>query len=169
MLSLRGSTQQLTQTDKDIHSQTVDGAWRIGGRITGPKGDRNSTGRPTESTNLDPWDSQILNYQPNNIQGLHLDLPTYMQQMCSLTFMWVLKSQKRSYPQNCWLHVGGFLKLVCLCLVSVGEEAPSLAEALSSQVGWIPSGLPPTQRRKVEWGKDCVGSIQEQGNKWDAK
>ena len=38
------------------------------------------------------------------------------------------------------------------CLVSVGEEAPSLAEALSAQVGWIPSGLPPTQRRKGRMG-----------------
>jgi hypothetical protein len=30
---------------------------RIGGRIMGPEGDKNSTGRLTESTNLDPWDS----------------------------------------------------------------------------------------------------------------
>jgi hypothetical protein len=28
---------------------------RVGGRIEGPKGDRNSTGRLTESNNLDPW------------------------------------------------------------------------------------------------------------------
>ena len=35
----------------------------------GPKGDKNSTGRQTESTNLDPWGSQSLNHQPNNIQG----------------------------------------------------------------------------------------------------
>jgi hypothetical protein len=27
---------------------------RIGGRIAGPEGDKNVTGRPTESTNLDP-------------------------------------------------------------------------------------------------------------------
>jgi hypothetical protein len=30
-----------------------DSYGRIGGRIASPKGDRNSTGRPTESTNLD--------------------------------------------------------------------------------------------------------------------
>jgi hypothetical protein len=29
---------------------------RVGGRIVGPEGDRNTTGRPTESTNLDPWE-----------------------------------------------------------------------------------------------------------------
>ena len=28
---------------------------KVGGRIKDPEGNRNSTGRPTESTNLDPW------------------------------------------------------------------------------------------------------------------
>ena len=28
---------------------------RVGGRIEGPEGDRNSIGRPTESNNLDLW------------------------------------------------------------------------------------------------------------------
>jgi len=28
------------------------------GRIVGPKGNRNPTRKPTESTNLDPWGSQ---------------------------------------------------------------------------------------------------------------
>jgi hypothetical protein len=40
---------------------------RIGGRIVGPEGDRNSTERPTESTNLDPGltlGSESLNHQP---------------------------------------------------------------------------------------------------------
>jgi hypothetical protein len=32
-----------------------DSYGRIGGKIAGSKGDRNSTRRPTESTNLDPW------------------------------------------------------------------------------------------------------------------
>jgi hypothetical protein len=27
----------------------------FGGKIEGPEQDRNSTGRPTESTNMDPW------------------------------------------------------------------------------------------------------------------
>jgi hypothetical protein len=40
--------------------ELVDFYRRIGGRIVGPKGDENSTGRPTESTNLDPWGSQGL-------------------------------------------------------------------------------------------------------------
>jgi hypothetical protein len=40
-----------------------DSYGRIGGRIEGPEGNRNFTGRHTESTNLDPWDSQSLNHQ----------------------------------------------------------------------------------------------------------
>ena len=37
-----------------------------------PKGDQNSTGRTTGSTNLDPYGSQSLNYQPKNIHRLDL-------------------------------------------------------------------------------------------------
>jgi hypothetical protein len=32
---------------------------RIGGRISAPKGDRKSTGKQTESTNLAPWGCQV--------------------------------------------------------------------------------------------------------------
>jgi hypothetical protein len=49
---------------------------RVGGRIAGPEGDSNSTGRSTESTNLDPWGSQRLNHQLKSIHGLDLGHPT---------------------------------------------------------------------------------------------
>jgi hypothetical protein len=44
----------------------------------GTKGDRNSTGRPIESTNLDPWGTQCLNHQPNNIFVVDLGFSTNM-------------------------------------------------------------------------------------------
>jgi hypothetical protein len=44
-----------------------DSYGRIGRRIAGPEGDRNSTGRQTESTNLDPWGSQSLNHKPRKV------------------------------------------------------------------------------------------------------
>ena len=44
-----------------------DSYGRIGGRTTGLEGDRNSTGKPTESTNLDTWGSQRLSQQPKNL------------------------------------------------------------------------------------------------------
>jgi hypothetical protein len=62
---------QLTQTD--THSQTVDVAWRhIEER------NRNSTRRPTDSSNLYPWGSQSLNLQPKDIPGLDLDFLAHM-------------------------------------------------------------------------------------------
>jgi hypothetical protein len=51
---------------------------RIGGRIAGSKGERNFTGRPTESTHLDPWGSQNLNHQSKSIHGLDLGLHTHI-------------------------------------------------------------------------------------------
>lgn len=67
---------------------------------------RNSTGRPTESTNLDPWGSQIVNHHPKNIHGLDLGLPAHMQQMYNLVFMWVLNNWNRGYSTSCCLYVG---------------------------------------------------------------
>jgi hypothetical protein len=57
---------------------SLDTYGRIGRRIVGPKKNRNSTGTPKESTNLDPWGSQSLNHQPTNIHGLDLGLFTHM-------------------------------------------------------------------------------------------
>jgi hypothetical protein len=55
-----------------------DSYGKIGGRIAGPQGDRNSTGRPTDSTNPDSWGSQSLNHQPKYIHGVVLDLPAHV-------------------------------------------------------------------------------------------
>jgi hypothetical protein len=48
-----------TQTDADTHIQTVEEAlgllWKNRKKDYSPYGDRNSTGKPTNSTNLDPW------------------------------------------------------------------------------------------------------------------
>jgi hypothetical protein len=43
-----------------------DSFGRIGERIVGPEMDKKTIGRPTESTNLDPWSPQSLNHQPKN-------------------------------------------------------------------------------------------------------
>jgi hypothetical protein len=64
-----------------------DSNGKIEGRIAGLYGDRNSTGRQTESTNLDPWGSQRLNHQPKNTHRLDIDLSVHMWQMCSLVFI----------------------------------------------------------------------------------
>jgi hypothetical protein len=55
-----------------------DSYGRVGERFGGPERDRNSTGRPTESTNLDLWGSQSLSHQPKNIDWLEVGLFSYM-------------------------------------------------------------------------------------------
>jgi hypothetical protein len=55
-----------------------DSDGRIGGRIVDFKGDRNSTGRPTQWTIEDPWGSPNLNHQSKNIHGQDLGLPAHM-------------------------------------------------------------------------------------------
>jgi hypothetical protein len=68
---LRGSTQQQTETDIAKHwTEFRDSYVSVGGRIKGPEGEANSTGRPKESTNLDPESSQRLTHQPKNIEEL---------------------------------------------------------------------------------------------------
>ena len=97
----------------------------------GHKRDRLYTGRPTGSTDLDPWGSQSLNHQPKNLQGLDLDplpAPNHMQQMCNMVFMWVLNNLDGGYPKSCCLYVGYVLLAELPCLASVGEKVPSLTE-----------------------------------------
>ena len=58
--------------DRLRHPQkTVDGPWGLlwknRKKDMDPKGYRNSTGRHTESSNLDPWGPQSLNHQLKNI------------------------------------------------------------------------------------------------------
>jgi hypothetical protein len=43
----------------------------------GPEEGKNFRGRPTESSKLDPWGSQSLNYKPKNLQELGLGLPSH--------------------------------------------------------------------------------------------
>ena len=71
-----------------------------------PQGNGNSTGSPADSTNLDPWGSPRLNYQPKNIHRLDLDLPAHIQQMCSLVFLWVLNNRTWGCPKRFCLTVG---------------------------------------------------------------
>ena len=67
--------KQPMQTPTAKHWKELgDSYGRIGRRIA----DTNSIGRPTEWTNLDPWDSQRLNHYPKSIHGLDLGLSTHM-------------------------------------------------------------------------------------------
>ena len=115
--SMLSSERLHLAADSDRHRQSTAKQWmergdsygRMGGRIVASKRDRNSTGRPTELTNLDPWGSQSLNHQPKSINRLDLGLIAHVQQMCSLAFMWDLNNWNRGYPKSCCLYVGYIL------------------------------------------------------------
>jgi hypothetical protein len=72
----------LTQTDAYTLSQTVNGVCeplrKNRRKECGPYRERNSTGRTTESTNLNLWGFERLNHQPKNIHRLDQGLPTNM-------------------------------------------------------------------------------------------
>lgn len=55
-----------------------DSYGRVEERTDHHKGDRNSSGRPKESTHLDSWGSQNLNQQPKFIHRLDLGPLTYI-------------------------------------------------------------------------------------------
>ena len=108
---------------------------RAGGKTAGPEGDRNSAGRLTESTNLDPWGFQRPIHQPKNIHGLDVGFPVLMQQMGSLVFMWVLNNWSGSFPSSYCLYVGYVLLSGLPCLASVEEVAPSLSRLKVAGLG----------------------------------
>jgi hypothetical protein len=51
---------------------------RKGRKIEGPKGHRDSTGRPTKSYNLDPGGSQRLKHRLKSIRGLDIGMLVQM-------------------------------------------------------------------------------------------
>ena len=105
------------------HSQALDGArgvcGRVGGKIEEHGGDKDSTRRLKESTNLDPGSSQRLNQQPKNNHGLDLGSPHIRSRCaawssCGLPNNW-------SYP-DCCLPVDPVPLTRLPCLASVGED-----------------------------------------------
>ena len=108
--------------------QTNSG-WSLGRnrrKDCGPEGDRNSTGRPVASTNLNPWGSQRLDCQPKNVYCLDLGPLHISSKMSSLVFIWIPSNWSRDYAKSCCLYVGYVLLPGLPCLASVGEVTPSL-------------------------------------------
>jgi hypothetical protein len=108
---------------------------RIRGRIAGPEG------RPTGSTNLDPWGSHSLYHQPKNIHGLDLGIPRHMYQMFNLVFIWVWTNWSvyvwggaifKGVP---YMWVGYVLLVGLPCLASVREEVPGPTETWRARMG----------------------------------
>jgi hypothetical protein len=89
---LRNSTQQLNKknmqrpTDK-YWTELRDSIWTVQGRIKGLKGDRNSTVRPTESTNLDPYGFSETEPLTKEHAQTGPRITTCIEEMCSTVFI----------------------------------------------------------------------------------
>jgi hypothetical protein len=94
-------------------------------RIVGPKGDRNSQ---EETSNLDPWGTQILSHQSKSIQGLGLEPPsTYVANVQLGVHVGPPETGVGSIS-HCCLFVEPIPLTGLSCLPSVGEDKPSHAE-----------------------------------------
>jgi hypothetical protein len=70
------------ERDAETHIQTLAGALksygRVWGRIMGPEEDSDSTGKPTKSTNLDPWGCPETESSTKELAGAGPRPPTHM-------------------------------------------------------------------------------------------
>jgi hypothetical protein len=105
---------------------------RVGGRIVGPKGDRNSRGRKTESINLDTWGFQRLNHQTKIIHGLELAPLPCLPCIYVADLQFGLHDNPKQLEQRIsqiLLPVIEYVLLAgLLCLALEGEKAPSPTE-----------------------------------------
>ena len=97
----------LSSWQKQMHRPTTiqlrESYKSVRGRIEESRGDRGSTRRPSESTNLDPWSFQKLNHQTKNIQERPLHTPPL--HICSRCASWSLCASNNNWSWGCpWLY-----------------------------------------------------------------
>ena len=85
-------------SDAETHSHALHRAygflWKSWGKNGGPQEEGNSTKRPTELTNLNPWGSQSQNHKPKSVHGLDLGPDTYVADV-QFGFHGVLNNKRR--------------------------------------------------------------------------
>jgi hypothetical protein len=160
------SLHAAADSDTDTYRQTVDGAWghlrKNRKKDWGPEEDRNSTEGPTESTNLDSLGSQSewptkhsrARPRPLCLYVVHVHLGLYIDP----------EQLEWGLPKSCGLYVGYVLLAKLPCLISMGEEVPSLAETWSARVG-RGAGAPtcPEGKGEVDRGMNVEGVTRRRG------
>jgi hypothetical protein len=124
-------------------SHKLDGAqgilWNSWERIEGPKENRDSTRKPTDSTNLDYWEFQRLNHQPKSKHGLYLPPPCPLH-ICSRYTAWSSCESPKSRALSLNLLPAYVSLTRLLCLASVEEDMPSPSVTSCARMGWYPGG-----------------------------
>jgi hypothetical protein len=114
------------------------------GRIKGLRRDRNTIGRPTVSTNLDPWG--LSESQPKNINRLDLGLPQLCNRYAASSSCGSTKNWSSNCTYSCYLSVDPVLLIE---LLSDQWEWVSLALRLDVPGWWDTQGKsPPSMRRR---------------------
>ena len=129
---LRGSTQQWTKIDADTNSQILDRGqellWKSWGRIEGPEGDRNSTGRKTQQTNLDPQELSKTEPLTKELPWAGPSPPDPIHTHVTDVSMWVSEQLEQRLSLKLLFVCGTCSPTGLLCLASVGEDEPNSAE-----------------------------------------
>jgi hypothetical protein len=77
------------QMTTDKHWKKVQDPYkRVKGRIEGPEGDDNPTGKPTGSINLNPWGLPEIESPPKEHKRVGLRPGTYVTEDCLLWPQW---------------------------------------------------------------------------------
>jgi hypothetical protein len=120
---------------------------RVGGWLKGLKRNRNSPGRPTQSTNLDPWEPLEIELRTKE----HTRVPhiCIIQSSCGFPNNW-----NRGCPQSCCLCVDAF----SFWRASEGEGVPSLHRLDGPEWGYTNYGPSPFQRTRGvgRMRRDCI-------------
>jgi hypothetical protein len=146
---------------------------RAGKRIEGPSGDKNSTRRPTESTNLDPWELPETESATKGHTWARPRPPSPLH-ICSRCAAWssyrAPNNWTGGYPWPCFLPVYLAPLTGLSCLIS--EDVPS--HAVTWCAGWVGTqGDSPSSQR---WRKGGRGRNYMEGTgrraedyDWDIK
>jgi hypothetical protein len=100
----------------------------LGEGLQVPKGIGTPHKDQQESTNLDPWSSQRVNHQPDNIHGQDLtplNHPNIYIRCAAWSSCGSQTTRVGGYPKSCYLSVGYVLLAGLPCLASVRKDVLS--------------------------------------------
>jgi hypothetical protein len=117
------------ERDAETHTQTLNGAWESHERVGRKLRNSKMAGRPTESTNLDPWELPETESPTKEQAGSGPRPPAYHVAYKQLGLHeGSPTTAARAVPESTACLPMNPVPLVPLsCLASVGEDAPSPA------------------------------------------
>jgi hypothetical protein len=143
-----------------------ESSWRVKWKIRGPKGNRNSTGRLTESMNLDSWElpetESSAKEHPWARPRLFWKYVADVQLWSSMVFMPIPQNWSGGCPWFCCLWI---LSLNWAALYGLsGKGYTQSCSDLICQGGLVPKG--DFYFSEKRWGDWMRSSVRETGKSW---